>query len=196
MSAGRVDSPGGAGGALGGPGDGDGRRAAPDDAGVPVSLPVWRRDFPYTAEGEDDVTRREFVRFLMLGSGAFAACTVGVAALTSARGEQDGGEVAVVDREDLQVGEPHLFRYPTDDDPALLLLRPDGELVAFSQKCTHLGCVVYLEADTDELVCPCHEGGFSAATGDVLFGPPERPLPRISVEVRDGRVWATGVTHG
>lgn len=175
--------------------DGAGREATGED-GTPVPLPVWRRDFPYTAAGEDDVTRREFVSFLMVGSGAFAVGTVGVAALTSSRGEPDGGEVEVVAREELSVAEPHLFRYPSENDPAILLLRPDGEIVAYSQKCTHLGCVVYLDDSAEELVCPCHEGGFSAATGDVLFGPPELPLPRITVEVRDGTVWATGVHHG
>ena len=41
-----------------------------------TEVPVWRRDFPYEAEGEDEVTRREFVRFLSLGSGAFAVSTV------------------------------------------------------------------------------------------------------------------------
>lgn len=155
--------------------------------------PVWRRDFPYTAEGEDDVTRREFVRFLMLGSGAFAAGTVAVAALTSARGDADAGERAIAPLDELRTDRPVLFRYPTGDDPAILLLRPDGELVAYSQKCTHLGCVVYLDDAGDQLVCPCHEGGFSAATGDVAYGPPERPLPRIALEVRDRTVWATGI---
>lgn len=164
--------------------------------GTGGAVPVWRRDFPYRADREDEVTRREFVRFLMLGSGAFAVGTVAVAALTSARGEPDGGEVAVVDEADLRPGEPFLFRYPTADDPAILLRTPSGELAAYSQKCTHLGCVVYLSEAGDELVCPCHEGGFSAATGEVLFGPPERPLPRITLEVRGGTVWATGVEHG
>jgi Rieske Fe-S protein len=159
-------------------------------------VPVWRRDFPFEADGEDDVTRREFVRYLMLGSGAFAVSTVGVAALTTARGEQEADERSIVALEDLRVDEPHLFRYPTSQDPALLLQRPDGDLAAYSQKCTHLGCVVHLNEAGDELVCPCHEGGFSAETGDVIFGPPERPLPRITVEVRDGMVWATGVDHG
>lgn len=158
--------------------------------------PVWRRDFPYTAEGEDDVTRREFVRFLVLGSGAFATATVAVAALTAARGDEEGAATAVAPLDELRSDRPVLFRYPSADDPAILLLRPDGELVAYSQKCTHLGCVVYLGGEGEELVCPCHEGGFSVATGDVLYGPPERPLPRITVEVRDGTVWATGVEHG
>ena len=34
---------------------------------VPVDPPKWRRDFPYTSGGEDDVTRREFTRYLVLG---------------------------------------------------------------------------------------------------------------------------------
>jgi Rieske Fe-S protein len=164
--------------------------------GTPHEAPVWRRDFPYTSGGEDDVTRREFVRYLVLGSGAFAAGTVGVAGLTSLRDLDEGEPRAIVERSQLQVGEAHLFRYPTRDDPAVLLLRPDGELRAFSQKCTHLGCVVYLDADDDELVCPCHEGGFSPADGAVLYGPPERPLTRIEVEERDdGMVWALRAHH-
>jgi len=37
---------------------------------VPVDPPKWRRDFPYTSAGEDDVTRREFVRYLVLARAA------------------------------------------------------------------------------------------------------------------------------
>ena len=68
----------------------------------------------------------------------------------------------------------------------------DERFVAFSQKCTHLGCVVYYEPDEHRWHCPCHEGNFAAETGDVLSGPPVRPLGRIDVEVRDGMVWALG----
>ncbi len=158
--------------------------------------PVWRRDFPYTSAGEDEVTRREFVRFLAVGSGTFAAGTVAVAALTSARGDEEAAAKEIAPLDDLRSDRPVLFRYPTGDDPAILLLRPDGELVAYSQKCTHLGCVVYLDDSGEQLVCPCHEGGFAATTGAVEFGPPELPLPRIALEVRDGTVWATGIDHG
>ena len=168
--------------------------AGPDAA--PLPDPVWRRDFPYAAADEDDVTRREFVRFLLLGSGAFAAGTVAVATITSVQGDDDGGEQRVVLVDDVRPDRPVLFRYPTGDDPAILLVRPDGELLAYSQKCTHLGCVVYLDGSGERLVCPCHEGGFSAETGDVVFGPPERPLPRITIEIRDGVVWATGIDRG
>jgi Rieske Fe-S protein len=181
-------------GARRGPDEDVAASGGPDAAAPPE--PVWRRDFPYAAADEDDVTRREFVRFLLLGSGAFAAGTVAVAAITSAQGDDDGGEQRVASVDDVRPDRPVLFRYPTGDDPAILLARPDGELLAYSQKCTHLGCVVYLDGSGERLVCPCHEGGFSAGTGDVVFGPPERPLPRIAVEVRDGEVWATGIDRG
>jgi Rieske Fe-S protein len=91
------------------------------------------------------------------------------------------------------VGETHLFEYPGDGDPAVLLRMTEDEVVAFSQKCTHLGCVVFYEPDEERWHCPCHEGNFAARTGDVLSGPPPRPLGRIDVEVRDdGRIWALG----
>ena len=154
--------------------------------------PVWRRDFPLTAEGEETVTRREFTRYLALASGAFATANVGVAAWASAREVPVGEEVRVVALDDVPVGGTHLFRYPSEDDPAILVRIGEDELVGWSQKCTHLGCVVYYAAEEELLECPCHEGFFDARDGQVVAGPPERPLPRVELEVRDGEVWAVG----
>ncbi len=153
--------------------------------------PIWRRDFPFTSAGEEAVTRREFGRYLVLASGAFAVGTLGIAAWAQARGglpETDAA--AILPAEDLEPGQSHLFRFPGPDDPAILVALEDS-FVAYSQKCTHLGCVVYPEGD--ELECPCHEGYFDIRTGEVLRGPPERPLEQIAVDVRDdGMVWALG----
>jgi Rieske Fe-S protein len=154
--------------------------------------PIWRRDFPYEAAGEDEVTRREFARYLVLGAGVMAAGNVGLAAWTQLRSINTGDPRAVVALADVAVGETYLFDYPTDRDPAILLRVSDREVVAFSQKCTHLGCVVFYEAGEDRWHCPCHEGNFDTATGAVLSGPPPRPLGRIDVEIRDDMIWALG----
>jgi nitrite reductase/ring-hydroxylating ferredoxin subunit len=154
------------------------------------STPIWRRDFPFTSAGEDEVTRREFARFLVLASGGFAAGSVGVALWSSLRSINHGEARPIVALSEVAPGSAHLFRYPTGDDPAILVHLPSGELRAFSQKCTHLGCVVYYSAEAGEMECPCHEGHFDADTGDVISGPPQRPLGRIDVDVRDGTVWA------
>ena len=156
---------------------------------VPV---VWRRDFPYEAAGEDEVTRREFARYLVLGAGAMAVGNVGLAAWTQLRTINRGEPRALVPLADVGVGETYLFHYPTESDPAVLLRLSDTEVVAFSQKCTHLGCVVYYQPDEDRWHCPCHEGNFDATTGAVLSGPPTRPLGKIEVEVRNGTIWALG----
>ncbi len=160
-----------------------------DDAGTPV----WLNDFPHTSAGEEAVTRRAFTRYLIAGSGVFAASTLGAAAWTSLRQLDGGGPRAIIDFDQVPEGGAHLFRYPGSDDPAILIHLPNGELVAYSQKCTHLGCVVFYEPEAAELVCPCHEGIFDASSGGPIAGPPERALPAIPIEVRDGTVWALGI---
>jgi Rieske Fe-S protein len=162
------------------------------ERGVPIADPVWRQDFPLTSAGEDEVTRREFVRYLVLASGGFAVGNVGVALWASLRSINEGEPRAIVPLDRVPAGTAHLFDYPTGADPAILVHLPGGALRAFSQKCTHLGCVVYYAPETGEMECPCHEGRFDAVSGDVLGGPPQRPLGRIDVEVRDGTVWALG----
>lgn len=159
----------------------------------PTVKPVWRRDFPYEAAAEEEVTRREFARYLVLGTGALAAGNVGLAAWTQLRSINTGEPRSIVALADVAVGGTHLFRYPSHADPAVLLRVDDESVVAFSQKCTHLGCVVYFQADEERWHCPCHEGNFEPLTGAVISGPPTRPLGRIDVEVRDdGTIWALG----
>ena len=164
-----------------------------DPTTTPIPDPVWKRDFPYEAVAEEDVTRREFARYLVAGAGAMAAGNVGLAAWTQLRTINIGEPRAIAALADVAIGDTHLFRYPTDEDPAVLVRLGDRDVVAFSQKCTHLGCVVYFEAAEHRWHCPCHEGNFDERTGAVLSGPPTRPLGRIDVEIRDDdRIWAIG----
>jgi Rieske Fe-S protein len=159
---------------------------------VPVA-PPWKRDFPYEAQSEEEVTRREFARYLVLGAGTMAVANVGLAVWTQLRSINAGEPRAITELDAVDVGGIFLFRYPGDDDPAILVRLTDTEVVAFSQKCTHLGCVVFYERDQQRWQCPCHEGNFDARTGSVISGPPTRPLGRIDLEVRDdGKIWALG----
>jgi Rieske Fe-S protein len=70
----------------------------------------------------------------------------------------------------------------------LLMEQPDGELLAISTVCTHLGCSVFFQETPGQFHCPCHNGLFDAQ-GNPVSGPPERPLPRYPVTVRDGKVF-------
>ncbi len=161
-------------------------------ADEPTPQPTWQRDFPYESAAEDEVTRREFARFLVAGAGVMAAGNLGLAAWTQLRTINTGEPRELIPLTDVAVGDTYLFTYPGDNDPAILLRLAEDEVVAFSQKCTHLGCVVYFEADADRWHCPCHEGNFNTRTGTVISGPPPRPLGRIDVEIRDDTIWALG----
>ena len=158
--------------------------------------PLWRDEFPLTTVGEEVIARRDFARYLLAASGVFAAGTVTAAAWATLQRANTGEPRPIVALSAVPEGTDHLFRYPDEDSPAILLHLPGGELRAFSQKCTHLGCVVFWQADEDRLYCPCHEGVFDPVSGDPTAGPPDRPLERIDVEVRDGQVWALGMEVG
>jgi nitrite reductase/ring-hydroxylating ferredoxin subunit len=170
-----------------------GRTVAPD--GRPqAEQPPWRQDFPIDTPQDAYVARRDFTRFLALSSVAFALGQVWLVLQKWLRGRR-GGPAArpVAPLTDVPVGSVLPFHYPDRDD-ACLLLRPDEHsLLAFSQKCTHLGCAVVPDPGEKKLFCPCHKGYFDAATGRPLAGPPRRPLPRITLEVRNGVVYATGI---
>ena len=157
------------------------------------ATPIWKRDFPYEAAAEEEVTRREFAKYLVLGAGSMAVANIGLAAWTQLRSINAGEPRQIIAASDVPIGDTHLFRYPTESDPAVLLRVDDTTVVAFSQKCTHLGCVVYFESEENRWHCPCHEGNFEPLTGNVISGPPTRPLGRIEVEIRDdGTIWALG----
>jgi Rieske Fe-S protein len=102
-------------------------------------------------------------------------------------------EETIADANDIPIGGARLFRYPTRNDPCILI-RPDEQTyVAYSQKCTHLSCAVYYARDKNRLECPCHQGYFSVKAGEVLQGPPPRPLPRVVLERRGGNLVAVGM---
>lgn len=63
---------------------------------------------------------------------------------------------------------------------------PQG-LAVVSTTCTHLGCGVSWSAERKAFLCPCH-GGVYAADGQVIAGPPPRPLTRLPFVVEAGRV--------
>jgi Rieske Fe-S protein len=136
------------------------------------------------------VTRRDYLRILVTISGGLVVGAGAVAIGVFPRRTGSAGDVRVA--EAIAAGESVRFSYPGPDDRALAVRLADGALVGYSSICTHLACGVLWEARQEELVCPCHEGRFSASTGEVLAGPPSRPLPVIELEERDDGVYAVG----
>lgn len=159
----------------------------------PKHEPHWKTDFSVDWEETSYITRREFTRFLALGSGAMAAGNLFLAVRGSIAGTPPAPKrFEIGTLKDLEAKPVMSFEYPEPGRHALLVRHEDGTLSAFSQRCPHLGCSVYFSEESRKLECPCHEGFFDARSGDVLAGPPQRGLARIEVEVMDGKIFAVG----
>ena len=63
-----------------------------------------------------------------------------------------------------------------------ILVNTGNGLKAISTTCTHLGCKVHWEGNKNRFFCPCHNAAFDP-NGNVLSGPPPRPLDTYDVVV-------------
>lgn len=155
--------------------------------------PLWRDEFSVYAADERYVTRRQFAKFLGLASLGMLAGQAWILVKSWITRPISYPTRVIARAGDVPVNGVWLFRYPTQEDPCILI-RSDAEtFVAYSQKCTHLSCAVYYAPEARRIICPCHNGQFSVESGSVLQGPPPRPLPRIVLRRQGDDVIAVGV---
>jgi Rieske Fe-S protein len=156
--------------------------------------PKWRHDFPIDVAADEYGARRDFTKFMVLTSLAFACGQLWIAFLSFVRGRKKA-EKRIATVADVEIGQAVSFHYPTDRDPCLLIRQSEDVFLAYSSQCTHLMCPVRPDLEHNRLHCPCHEGYFDAATGRPTAGPPRRPLPRIHLRIDRGVVYATSVEN-
>ncbi len=180
------------------------RVTVPPDGRPLEEQPQWRQDFPIDWPQDHYVARRDFTKFMVLTSFAFVVGQFWIIGQNWFRRRKWGGGKPEIKRiaslRELEVGQTIVFRYPEETDRCILTRLPQRgsesgavALVAYSQMCTHLACAVIPDVEKGVIHCPCHEGYFDLQTGNVLAGPPPRPLPRITLEIRGDDVYATGV---
>ena len=166
---------------------------APDFAPADAQ-PAWRQDFPVDWPQDQYVERRDFMKFMVLTSAAFAVGQLWIAAQNWWRRQNGSDEIRrIASVDDVAVGGTIVFTYPAEHDPCLLVRTSDTEFVAFSQKCTHLSCAVIPRPEEGIFFCPCHEGRFDLRSGAPTAGPPRRPLPRILLDIRGRTIYAVRV---
>jgi Rieske Fe-S protein len=158
--------------------------------------PLWKDEFSVESGHETVVNRRQFTKFLTLTSLGMFVGNLWILAKTWIKERPVFPRRIVAGTNDMPIGSVKLFRYPNESDPCIMVRRGENDFVAYSQKCTHLSCPVYYSAQTKRLECPCHEGSFSLETGEVIKGPPPRPLPRILLQRENGVLVAVGIQTG
>jgi nitrite reductase/ring-hydroxylating ferredoxin subunit len=180
-------------GGVEGPRDIEHGTVAPDGR-PPAGQPKWRQDFPIDWAEDEYVSRRDLVKFMALTSTALAAGQLWIVLKSALRSRGAApAALAIAGVDDLSIGGARTFTYPEGSTPRLLVRTGAQSFVAYDQQCTHLLCPVVPAFEQGRIHCPCHNGWFDLYTGQPLAGPPQRALPRITLEIRDGMVFATGV---
>lgn len=157
---------------------------------------------------ESAVSRRMF--FKVSGATAASATALGAPAAVEAAPVDAGRTTLPYPRKavskvaSLKVNEASAFTYPDEHSPCMLLkmgrqvaggVGPEGDIVAYSSLCTHMGCPVAYDAKARAFKCPCHYSQFDPEiSGQMICGQATESLPQITLSVgSDGSIVATGV---
>lgn len=157
---------------------------------------------------DSTVSRRMF--FKVSGATAAGATALGVPRAAEAATPDAGRTTLPYPRKALgklaalKVNEPVAFAYPDAASPCAMLkmgrkvaggVGPDGDVVAYSTLCSHMGCPVNYDAQARAFKCPCHFSQFDPEiSGQMICGQATENLPQITLNVgSDGAISATGV---
>lgn len=154
-------------------------------------------------------TRRAFLKTGGAGAAATAAAgwlpasaSAAAADAPTARGYPS---TPVAKANSLPINQPVSFTYPDAGSPCYLIrmgrkvpggVGPDGDIVAYSSMCTHMGCIVSYDGDGRRFKCGCHFSLFDPEkAGMMISGQATEPLPQIELAYNpdDDSITATGV---
>lgn len=159
------------------------------------------------------ISRRDFLQKAGFGLAGVVVGAVATQVLGSDRQVEkvliaypEHPDVRIANLKDLKVGQPVFFEYPMKGQRNMLVklgkpahdgVGPDGDVVAYSAICSHMGIPLdgAFKADLGLLgPCPGHLSTFDLArSGMGVLGKATENLPQIALAVRDGGdVYATG----
>lgn len=156
---------------------------------------------PDDAEPENGVGRRTFLERLSIGLAAVIGVVVAIPCVGfvlapilgrpprkwRSVGKVDEFAVGATVLVSIEDASPVPWAGTTAKSGAWVRRTDEGEFVAYSINCRHLGCPVRWVEGPRLFMCPCH-GGVYYADGSVAGGPPPEPLARMSVRVVKGNV--------
>jgi cytochrome b6-f complex iron-sulfur subunit len=140
-------------------------------------------------EQKRSLDRREFFKYVTVGWTFFA---VGVAGGFAMVFRYFYPNLNFEPEMDFLAGRPVDYAIGVDErwkaKYGVWIVRQDSKLVAFSNICTHLGCIPNWQQAELKFKCPCHGSGYYM-NGINFEGPAPRPLERFKVALQpDGNI--------
>ena len=150
------------------------------------------------------LSRNDFVKATIGVLGTIMGAIIGLPAIgfiisPALKTQESEAQVSLGPLENYPIGVPTLFRFTrakvngwerTVNSYGIYVLRKsesESDVTVFSNVCTHLSCRVSWNEDRQEYLCPCHDAQFGI-DGEVLGGPPPRPLDQYETLVEDGNL--------
>jgi len=161
------------------------------------------KDSSMTDTSPHGLNRRDFFKLVSLGIGGMIGLVVGLPALDyligpSLRKDTTASWIPLVELADIPIGVPTFFTFIRQEvngwekkamTYGVFAVRKDAEtILVLSNICTHLSCHVGWHADLQQYVSPCHNGHFDIV-GNVLSGPPPRPLDAFKTRIEAGKLF-------
>ncbi|RMF18750.1 MAG: arsenate reductase (azurin) small subunit [Gammaproteobacteria bacterium] len=159
-----------------------------------------------------NLSRRNFIKLGGAGAVAGVATVVPVKQSWAESKQRNPGattlpypKVTIGKAGDLPENQAVSFTYPDEMSPCVVIRMgapvpggagPNGDIVAYSTLCTHMGCPVSYDSESRNFKCPCHFSVFdSEKTGQMVTGQATENLPRIrlSYDEKTDTLTATGV---
>jgi Rieske Fe-S protein len=152
--------------------------------------------------GEEDLSRRKFLSGIIYVVAGAVATVVGLPAigyLISPGVKQENQEkwLTLGPVSSLTPNAPTGFPFSrkikdgwvesTQTGVAYVVTHDGQNVKVFSNVCTHLSCRVTWNEQRQVFSCPCHDGVFGL-DGQVLAGPPPRPLDQFKTKIESGQI--------
>ncbi len=143
---------------------------------------------------EHELSRRDFIKVTTGIVGGLIGASVGLPAVyylvaPALKPSSKDAWIPIGKLEDMEIGKPYPFSFTrvqvngwertatSHGGFALHTSEDPQDLIILNSRCTHLACTVNWNETAQAYLCPCHDAKFST-TGEVLDGPPPRPLTR------------------
>ena len=151
-------------------------------------------------------SRREFMSAAIIAIGGLIGAALGIPAIAyiigpSLKKNQTQNWISLGSTAKIELDKPILFKTTiqqqtgwivNDQEISFYILTENGrDYTAMSNVCTHLGCHIRWIPDKNSFFCPCHNGVFDK-NGNVLSGPPPRPLDRYQIKVENDQIYVLG----
>ena len=149
------------------------------------------------------ITRGEFVKVMTVFLSSLMGIVIGLPAIRylispALRAKENEVWVPLGSLEKYPIGTPKPFNFTrsvingwdkTVNSYGVFVVRTDEtQAMVLSNICTHLACRVSWHSELQHYVSPCHNGHFDMY-GDVISGPPPRPLDEFTTKIEDGNLY-------